>query len=185
MTLCCRSCIPTLKMRGAKNVRRLAWLRAARTLPVADLSPVLLLLSAELAGSSAALLPVIRPGPGDTPPHPPLLLPPPLGRCIVEQVSGPSGGGVVGLALARLPRAASGPAVNLEDSAGDGEALWWPREASRGSSPAACPLHCPASRCPPSHVSVFLFSSMLWQWCPVLMRQYLVQPQAVLFQVIS
>ena len=70
MTLCCRSCIPTLKMReGAENVRRLAWLRAARTLPVADLSPVLLLLSAELAGSSAALLPVIRPGPGHTPPH--------------------------------------------------------------------------------------------------------------------
>lgn len=61
---------------------------------------------------------------------PPLQLRPPLGRCIVEQVSGPSGGGVVGLALARLPRAASGPAVNLEDSAGDGEALWWPQEAS-------------------------------------------------------
>ncbi|KAL0606090.1 Paired box protein Pax-5, partial [Plecturocebus cupreus] len=25
---------------------------------------------------------------------------------------------------------------------------------------------------------------MLWQWCPVLMRQYLVQPQAVLFQIL-
>ena len=64
--------------------------------------------------------------------------------------------------------------------AGDGEAC-----GGRGSSPAARPPHGPASRCPPSHVSVFLFSSMLWQWCPVLMRQYLVQPQAVLFQVIS
>lgn len=45
-----------------------------------------------------------------------------------------------------------------------------------------------------SSVSSFIFprftclcflSSMLWQWCSMLMRQYVVQPQAVIFQVIS
>lgn len=170
--------------RRSRELRCLAWLHNARTLPVADVSPVLWSSCPQnwrvsqphsCLSSGRAL--------GTRLPYSSFC--PSLGRCVVEPVSGPSGGGLVGLALAHLPRAASRPAVNLEDSAGDGEALCWPRWPAEAAAPQPAPLHWPASRCPPSHVSVFLFSSMLWQWCPVLMRQYLVQPQAVLFQVIS
>lgn len=45
--------------------------------------------------------------------------------------------------------------------------------------------HCSPFIYSPSYMSVFSFSFMLWQWCSMLMRQYLVQPQAVIFQVIS
>ena len=93
--------------------------------------------------------------------------------------------GAVGLALAQLLRPSEARQRAWRSSAGDGEASL-AEVATRGSQPCSLvPMPCPSSCCPPSHVSVFLLSSMLWQWCPVLMRQYLVQPQAVLFQVIS
>lgn len=37
----------------------------------------------------------------------------------------------------------------------------------------------------PRFTCLCFLSSMLWQWCSMLMRQYVVQPQAVIFQVIS
>ena len=106
MTLCGRSWIPALRMRkGAENGRHLAWLRTARTLPGAGLSPVL------LAGFSATLLPVVRPGPGDPAPHCSSVL---LGRCALGQVSGASGGsGWPG--SGPPPQGRLGPAVTVED----------------------------------------------------------------------
>ena len=151
--------------RRSRELRCLAWLRNARTLPVADMSPGLWSSCRQnwrvsqphsCLSSGRAL--------GTHLPYSSFR--PPLGRCVVEQVSGPSSGGLVGLALAHLPRAASRPAVNLEDSAGDGEDLWWPRWPAEAAAPQPAPLHCPASRCPPSHVSVFLVSSisLIYTW---------------------
>lgn len=37
----------------------------------------------------------------------------------------------------------------------------------------------------PRFTCLCFLSSMLWQWCSMLMRQCVVQPQAVIFQVIS
>lgn len=37
----------------------------------------------------------------------------------------------------------------------------------------------------PHFTCLCFLSSMLWQWCSMLMRQCVVQPQAVIFQVIS
>lgn len=126
---------------------------------------------------------VIGPGPEDTPP--PLQLVPSSGKVCRWAGVWSHRLGAVGLALAQLPRPSEARQRAWRSSAGDGEASL-AEVATGGSQPCSLvPMPCPSSCCPPSHVSVFLLSSMLWQWCPVLMRQYLVQPQAVLFQVIS
>lgn len=66
------------------------------------------------------------------------------------------------------------------------QVLGRPRDPRQPSEVAACSLvPCTVPFPPPPSHGLFLFSSMLWQWSPVLMRPYSVQPQAVLFQVIS
>lgn len=131
MTLCGRSWIPALRMRkGAENGRCLAWLRTARTLPVADLSPVL------LAGflSHAPACRQARPwGPA---PH--------SSFCPPGQVR--TWAGVWRLRrewLAWLWPTSPGPPRPRGDRggpAGDGEALggprWRPRQQPRSPSPA-------------------------------------------------
>lgn len=169
MTLCGRSWIPTLRMRkGAENVRCLAWLRTARTLPVADLSPVL------LAGfpSHAPACHQARPwGPGSPTPASVLLwVGAPLGRRGWSAWLWPTSPGP--------PR----PRVTPEDPQAMGRPCGGPRRG-RGCSPAARPAR--PARAALLLTCLFLLSPMLWQWCPALMRQYLVQPQAALFQVIS
>jgi len=69
-----------------------------------------------------------------------------------------------------------------------------PEPSGMGQGEHTRPLCCPLlSVCPsrslllyiPRFTCLCFLSSMLWQWCSMLMRQCVVQPQAVIFQVIS